>query len=162
MSAGLQLIEPIIEALVARLTADLPAEIVVANADVSDTYTLEAPRSVLDFLPPPTFENQLPLVGVQDLGGRFEDDTGFTATGLYDIAVVVYLQDYDHQALVRKLRRYVRCLARVVLASRAVTPSWGLTLQRIDYGPTLADSIDAPQTYLSWASIVITARQDED
>jgi len=166
MSQGLQLIEPVVVALVDRIENGIAAEVAIANLDITDGYTIEAPAQVLDYIPPLPTILAFPTVGIQHSGGAFEDDNCWSATGVWDAAVVVFVQDADQAGLVRRLRRLTRALARVVLAQRQITGTgvWSVNLVRVDYGPTLGELPPDERvvtTYWSWASLQVQCRQDE-
>lgn len=163
-SSGIQGVEPVIAALKVRLDAELPGEVILTNSDHTD-YPLSAP-TVLDYLPTPQGEmGEFPLVGIGERRGRLEDDTGWSATGVYEVMVIAWDQDADQRALAFKLRRWERCLLRASLKNRRLTDprsqvGWGLTAGDLLPGPTF--ELEDPRTYLSWRAVTITARSDEE
>ncbi|MGH9380882.1 MAG: hypothetical protein ACRD2Z_09770 [Thermoanaerobaculia bacterium] len=171
----LRLVEPAVDALRDRLEAALPAEIEAINAEaaaVADGYTIEGPQLVLDYVPNLDLLNQFPTVAIANEGtGRFEDDNAWSATGLYELGVVSFIQDADQQALVRRLRRYTLAVTRVALDDRNLGSGtgipWGVVLKRINYGPALADTTglregEPPNAYLSFSVVTIEVKLDED
>jgi hypothetical protein len=163
VSQNIQLVEPVVAALRARLEQDLPAEIDAQNAEIQDGYELDYPGEgcVLDFVPPPTQLWSFPTVGIQLGPSRFEDDNAFTATGVYNLTVVCFVQASEQQALARLIMRYARCITRVALRDRTLPPAWGTTLVQVDWGPTMTDT-ENPRSYLSWFGVTIQAKAEED
>lgn len=161
----LRLIEPAVDALLSRLQSDLPAAVTTVNGEHSDGYTIEAPAQVYDFVPPESMLTDFPTVGITHVDGRFEDDIGSSATGVYRLAVYTFVQDSDQEALAKKIRRTTLAVARVVLASRNFGTGsgvpWGVTVDRIDYGPALADT-DKPESYMSFSVLTVQVKLDED
>src|SRR5437868_4386248 len=92
LSAGLQLIEPVILAVQQRLQQDLPAELDITNGDYDDEVVLEPPAVVLDYIPAEEELVQFPMIGLLHRSGVFQDDIGSSATGVYDITIIAYLQ----------------------------------------------------------------------
>lgn len=166
MSAGLQLTEAAVRELVARLNANLAGAIAIVNADppapTDDTYVIEAPAEVFDFVPPPSRLVQFPTVGIQHGLGTLEDDQGWSATGVHELTVVSFLQTSEPDALARRLRRYAQAVARVALAGRNLgAAAWGTTLVGVDYGPTLGERENS-RVYMSWVAVTIRAKLDEE
>lgn len=160
---AIELNEPIVRALVERLEAELPAAIAAVNQDVDDGIQIAEPAQVHDFLPTPNLLTVFPTIGIGDGPSTFSDDTGFSATGEHHLLVVCYLQDASQNALARQLRRYVRAVARVVLAGRRLgDAAWSVSLVRVVPGPTLADDPEDPREWMSWSGIEIAAKRDED
>lgn len=165
VSAGVQGVEPVIAALKARLDTYLPAEVAQANADAADAYVL-SDAVVFDYLPTPSGEmGQFPIVGIAEDRSRFEDDTGWSATSVWLVRVVVWEQDADQRALAFKLRRWERCLLRVALKNRRLTDprsaaGWGIVLDGTEAGPSF--ELEDPRVYVSWRSITATIRSEEE
>lgn len=160
----LQLNEPVIRALVDRLTADLPATVAEINAGVTDGYLIDPPAQVLPMVPSIGLLTDWPTVAIQDLPTHLQDDIGSSATTVAELAIVCFLVDSDLQALGWKLRRYARALATVALAGRNLGDgAWGVTFRGTQPGPTLGDAEDPAnvKTYTSWTSVVIRAKRDE-
>jgi hypothetical protein len=155
--------EPVIDALVARLNTDLAAQITAVNGEHSDSFTVETPAQVLDFVPPRSHLSKFPTIGVADGPSRFEDDIGGSATGRHEIMVLVFLQDEDQRGLARKLRRYSQAIVRTVLAGRNLgSGAWGTGLVSVVPGPTLGDHPENPRTFMSWTAVTIWAKKEEE
>lgn len=156
-----------VAALVQRLKDDLPGQVAAINAAaavVADGYTITEPAEILDYVPSPDAIGSWgpPTIGVQDGGSLFGDDTGFSATGDHELAVVIFVGDADQQALTRRLRRYQRAIASAALRDRRLAPGvYGTRLKRIRPGPTL-DREQGPQTWVTWTAVVIGCLVDED
>lgn len=166
MSSGIKGIEPVIAAMQARLSADLPAEILVANDDADDGLVLDVPVHVLDYIPAVGELRDFPTVGLLHGAGTFEDDSAVSATGVYSIGIVTFVQQAEPDLLARALRRYTRSILRVALKNRAIQGGpWGMILQSVDYGPALADVPEGggpPTRYIAWSTVQIQCRQDEE
>lgn len=158
----IQLNEPVVTTLRNRLEAQLPAIITAINALVTDGYTIENPQRVLDYVPPVTDMNALPLLGISDGEMRLEDDTGWGATGVFDLSIVVFLQHSDQRQLVWMLRRYAQAVVR---AARTPTvgmgEGWGVYNFRVRPGPTLGRD-ESPRQWLSTIAITFTVKTNQD
>ncbi len=156
--------EPSVQALVTRLGA-LDEYIALANAQVTDGATVDAPVQILDYVPPLDQLDQFPVIGIGDAPGRWEDDTGFEATGVYGLTVVWFLQDADQQTLARKARRTLQVLLSCVMDQRKWDDEhWGVTLQGTRPGGALADRPgpnEPPTAYLTWVGVAVTVKTDE-
>lgn len=156
-----ELNEPLIASMVARLTSDLPTVIAAINAEVIDGITMSSDVQVLDYVPTPTILNRFPTVGVQDGTSDFEDDVGWSATGVHDLVLVTFVMEADQQRLARLLRRYTRAVANVALAGRTVGDAWGVTLNGILPGPTLGRG-EEPREWISYTGVSVRLKADED
>jgi hypothetical protein len=160
---AIQLTEPIVTALVARLTAQLPAAIATLNGEISDGFTLTAPSTILPYIPPPSDLLTPPVIGIGEGPSRFEDDEGFSATGRHELLIVAYEQSSEQEALAWKLRRWTRVITRVALSERKLgTAAWGTGLIEIRPGPTLVDNPESPREWFSWVGVMIWAKRDEE
>ena len=164
-------IEPVVDGLVAKLQADLPAAIDAVNAQVTDGLTVDrGALQVLDHVPHILTLHQWPTIGVAEGPSIAEDDTGFEFTEVDELHVVCYLQDADQQALARRLRRLRLAVVRVCLSGGRVIPSvvpgtnaaWGVTLRRIDPGQTLGEAeAEHVKTWMSSVRVVIGCKSDQ-
>lgn len=168
---SLQLTEPIVSALVSRLGDPLNAVIDALNLELADDITVAYPARVVDHFPPLATMTTFPQVAVAEGPGSFQDDTGYSATGVYQLVIRCYVSDADQQRLATKLRRLRLAVARTVLANRVIptadgstNAAWGVRLVRIDPGQTLGDlSAQGKVTsFMSWCGLVIEAMTDED
>jgi hypothetical protein len=167
--ALLQLNEPILTALIARLGDDLPDAIDEINAETDDGIDLELPPTdrILPFIPSIGILRQWPVIGVQHLPGTFRDDIGSAAEYATQFAVLVFDTDADLVRLGWKLVRWERALASVVLAGRELgtggEAAYSVQLVNTRPGPTLGDAEDPDKvkTYTSWTGVVIACSRDE-
>jgi hypothetical protein len=160
---SIELTEPVILALKERLDDELPATIAAINSAVDDGIELGQPSEVLDYIPPPSDQLSPPVIGVGEGPSRFEDDSGFSATGKHEILVVVYDQSSDQRALSRQLRRWKVAIVRIVLADRNLGgAAWGTGLIGTVPGPTLVDNAERPREWFSWTGIRLWAKRDEE
>lgn len=151
---------PVVAALKARLDSDLAAAIALVNADSS--VDIEGPKAIHDFVPPVGLIVDFPTIGIGDGPTRFEDDTGFSATGRHELMVVVFLQNPDQEQLAAQLRAYTRAIATCVLDGRNLGDgAWGTGLIQVDPGPTLADDPDDPKVFATWTAVRIWAKSEE-
>lgn len=161
-------IEAGVNALVTRLTDDLPAAVDEINQAAQDDHLIAAPTRILDYIPSLGSLYDPFTVAIGHGPGRFEDDLGFEAVGVYDVSVVAFVQDPDQQALARKVRRYQLALLRTVLQGRNLGSGtglpWGMQLLRADFGPSLGDrpsGDEPPAAFLTWTTIDVRLRLDE-
>lgn len=158
------LTETIVLEIMRRLTSDLPAHITAVNATITDGYTIENPASgmIFDYPPPIRLLTNFPAVALIEGATTFEDDTSWNATGVSDFTVVAFVQDLEQEGLARRLRRYARAVASAVIQGRTLPPDgWGVTLIRIEPGPTLANR-NNPQTRMSWVSVSFRVKTDQN
>lgn len=153
--------EPIIDALVTRLQADLPAAIATLNGTVTDGWPLEEPAQILDYVPTDGRLGAFPTIAIQDVGVTLENDVGSSAESRTELGIVYFLRQQDPQGMARQLRRYGRVIASVALAGRSLPPQgWGTGYVRWVPGPTLEVQED-PRTWMTWAAVIIWAKGDE-
>lgn len=156
-----QLNEPIVTALVARLEDELPAEVDRINGAIADDFQIESPQHVYPFVPSLEAQDAFPVLGIQDLPSRFEDDTGAGVTGNHRHGIVAFVAADDLEWLAWQLRRYAQAVTNVALRGRALgDAAWMSKLERVDYGPTL-ESPENPRTWVSWVLVTIEFRRDE-
>jgi hypothetical protein len=157
------LTEPVIQALTARLGTDLPATIAEINATaatVADGYTITMP-TVFDFIPQLELQTSYPMIGIQDLPTVEADDIGSSVTTEVGLGIVTFVADPDQRALAWRLRRYLQAVITVALAGRNLgAAAYGTRFRRIVPGPTL-DVEGDPRTWVSWASVEITALRSD-
>lgn len=157
---ALELVEPIIAAFAARLTADLPGEIDAENAATTDGILLDVP-AVLDYVPPMSELTAFPAVAMCEGDGTFADDVGFGATGVYELIFVIWDQHADQRMLTVRLRRLQKAVARVALAGRQCGPAWGVQLKGLRPGPSRRRE-ERPQEWVSWTAMAIQCKCEED
>lgn len=158
----IQLTEPTVTALVAKLSAGLNAKIDEVNSAVTDGYPIDYPAAILDYVPPVGVMPAFPIVCISDGNVFLEDDTGFGATGVFDLTIVIYIQNVDQRALAWQLRRYAQAVARCALDQRRIgTAAWGVVLNAVRSGPTLARD-ESPREFLSTVAITITCKTEQD
>lgn len=164
-------VEPVIAGLVQRLTDFLPGEIDAVNAQVTDGMTIDrSGLQILDHVPHILTLHQWPTIGVAEGPGRYEDDSGFEATGVHELHIVCFMQEADQQTLVRNLRRLLVAIERTVLEGRViphptvdgVNAAWGVVRLRRSPGQTLGEDLaENVRTWMSSTALVIQAKTDE-
>lgn len=159
----IKLNEDIVNTLRDRLEANLPSVIDTINSEqVDPPYTVPKPLQVLDYIPTVSDLSAFPTIGISDGDIHFEDDTGWGATGIFDLTVVSFLQSSDQRTLVWWLRRYGQAVCRVALDSRRMgVEGWGVTLRGIRPGPTLGRD-ETPRQWMSTTAVTITVRTNQD
>jgi hypothetical protein len=155
--------EPVVDAIVARLQADLTTAIAQINAaDTKGVVLDDVPDAqILDYVPTPTLLVNFPTIGVQDGLDELHDDTGTGGTGHYNFTVCCFVVDADQRRLAIKLRRYARAIKSVILQGRSLDPAWGLLDGGILPGPTLGRG-ENPQDWMSYVGYAFSARAEED
>lgn len=159
----IKLNEDVVNTLRDRLETDLPAVIATINSDQTDpAFTVPSPQQVLDYIPPVADLNVFPTIGISDGDISFEDDTGWGATGLFDLTVVCFLQSSNQRELVWWLRRYGQAICRVALDGRRMgVEGWGVTLRGVRPGPTLGRD-ETPRQWMSTTAVTITVKTEQD
>jgi hypothetical protein len=171
--------EPLVEAMVGLLQANLNTNIDSLNAAYADAYTLPHAAQILPFVPiPSTLESGIPAVGVQELGSTFNDDIIVSAHATHTYAVVAICQAVDQQTLATQLRRMTQAILYTVQQDRKLgtgagtgtameaAGAWNVSFIRYEPGPLLGDldPIDPdapPRSYLSWAAVVMESKRGE-
>lgn len=155
-------LEPIIDALVARLVAELPAAVAEVNARDTKGITLTVPdtEAILDFVPTPSVLNRFPTIAIEDGPSRLTDDVGWAATGVDDLVVVVFEQHADQRELALRLRRWQLIVRSIILQGRELDPAWGLVDKGTRPGPTLGRPED-PRDWLSYTATVLEVRSEQ-
>lgn len=154
----LKLSEPVVAALLDRLSTQLAPKISELNAGTG--VDVEVPKAIYDFVPGKTRLDGggYPAIGIQDLTSELVDGN---FTGEHSLGVLIYLAEAEEDVLARKMRRYVRAVSSVVIEGHALPPAaYGLRLGRINYGPTL-NTEENPRPWVTWARIPFVALSDE-
>lgn len=187
--SAFQLSEPLVTAMVSLLSGNLNVTIDQLNATLDGTYPDNQPGGpfkvphVVQFLPyvpvPSTLEGGMPCVGVQELGGQFENDIEVSADAVHTYAVVAICQHVDHQTLAWQLRRIMQAIGFTIQADRLAGTASGtggimrsqagafsVNLIRYEPGPLLADldptgADSPPRSYVSWVALEMQSMRAE-
>jgi hypothetical protein len=163
-------VEPVIKAVQARLVADLAAQIDTLNNSVVDGVTVDHPITdgILDYIPLPGELVDAPMIGIDEGRLQWEDDQGFSATGIVDLLVVAYVQNADQGALTNLRRRMSLAIMRSILEGptpRRLDPAWGITFRGSEPGPTGGSpwktDDQPPYSYLTWTTCAFRFKYDE-
>jgi hypothetical protein len=176
----LNLIEPLIDAMVSLLEQNLNGVIDELNQTVTDGYTIPHVVQFTPFVAPPSaLQGGMPAVGLQELPGQFEDDLQYSMDATYEYAVVATIQNADHGTLTMQLRRIGQAIAETVQRDRMLGGTggsggvmrssggaWSVNFERTEPGPMLGDidpsTPDAPpRSYLSWTALIFSSRRRE-
>lgn len=165
--ATFKLAEPIVTAVIDRLTTDLAAVITEINAESADSYDLREPAEIYPHIPSVGLLRLWPAIGIQELPLTLRDDIGSSAVASVDLAVVAFDQSPELVELGWRLRRWERALATVLLRGRELgaggSAAYLTTLSTTRPGPTLGDHEDPEQvkTFGSWTAVVIHCEREE-
>lgn len=152
-----------VRALKTRLDTDLAAVIAQVNAEAGVEVQLDTTYTVFDFVPAVANIIQWPTLGIAEGEVNFEDDTGWSATGRFDLAIVIFMRDPDRYQLAWKLRHMARAVATCVLKNRDMGQGWGMTLQGIEPGPLLrARESVADGELIGIRAVTINYRDEQD
>ncbi len=169
----MQLGEPLVDAMVALLAANLNTTIAALNATITDGYTVPAAAQVLDYMPvPSTLEGGLPAIAVQELPAEFVDDLEYDVDTIQEYGVVAIVQNTDQRTLTKQLRRMMQAIAYTIQQDRLASPgimrsqggAYSVNLGGTVPGPTLGD-IDPfnpeapPRSYMSWTALTMSSRR---
>lgn len=173
----LELNEPIIAQLGELLAANLPAVIDAINTAAGDGIVVEHPAQILDRTATESdLKAGVPLIVIQDMPSTFEDDLQFSLEGFHELCVTSVIQNADHDALAKMLRRYSSAIARTIQADRMLGATGILKRSpahvaytkfvTVEPGPMLGEAnpleSDAPpSSFLSWHSLVVNCRRTE-
>lgn len=162
--------EPVIKAVQAALIANLPGQIDTLNNDVDDGVTVDHPITdgILDYIPLPGELVDAPMIGIDEGRLQWEDDQGFSATGVVDLLVIAYVQNADQGALTNLRRRMSLAIMRTILEGevpRRIMPAWGITFRGGEPGPTGGSpwktDDQPPYSYLTWTTLAFRCKYDE-
>lgn len=109
-------LEDTLDALVAKLTADLPAKIAAINTAVTDGHTLDNPHKITMHAVGEL--EGYPTIMVLPDESEETEDTGHYVLVQHRIQVIAFLQDWDTEALARKVLRFQKAIKEVLLSSR--------------------------------------------
>lgn len=157
--------EPSLKAIHDRLSNDLNGYIDQVNTElIVPDFPVEYPVHVYDFIPTTNYLTDFPVVSIGDGPIDFLDDTGWSATGSMDFAIVIWVKDYDQRALAWRLRRLMTAVANCVLDGRSLAAEgggWGVTLGQIEPGPVLGRKQD-PTAVLGMRALTLNVRDEQD
>jgi hypothetical protein len=178
----LQLEDPLIEAMVTLLKANLNGVIAELTASYTDAYNPEQvnPAQIFPFIPTASeLQGGLPLIGVGGAGTEFEDDTQFSMNATHEYVVVAICQNADHRTLTLQLRRMIEAIAYTIQQDRLLGTTTGsggimrdqggalsVNFIRTQPGPVLGD-VDpgrpavTPSTYVSWTGLLLSSTRVE-
>jgi hypothetical protein len=169
---SVRLTEPVVAALVQRLSDDLTAAIDQVNAGATDEIGVRYPQRVLDHLPTLEVMTDFPVIGVGEGPGSLVDDTGHSMTGRYTLTVCVYESDADSQVLTTRLRRLRLAAFRTVIDGRVLptadgtaTAAYGINPLRLLPGDRLADFDRHSQritSFMGWCGFTVECLTDEN
>lgn len=156
-------VEPLIDAMVARLLAELNPMLVQVNAAAADAIVCEDfdPLAILDYVPVPSELNRFPCVAVSNGPHILSDDVGWSATLNARLVLITYVQAADQRSLALKLRRYTQAVRSVALRGRSLPPAWGVVDAGTRPGPTLGVE-DGPRAWMSWTGTQLDLRSEQD
>lgn len=158
-----------IAALQTHLETELPAQVLSVNNDVTDGVYIADPLHVYDYMPAIGQLTDFPIIGIEHGKLRWEDDTGFDATAILDVAVVAFVNHPDPQGLARRVRRYQTAILRTLDQTRSLGfgsgVPWGVQMTGADFGPALErrmpTSDDPPQTFMTYTVVGLRLKYDE-
>ena len=170
MPGSQQQIEATIDALIAKLNADLPAKLEEINAETADDWQLEPPAGIT-FGP----RSEIPYPWIMVLPESMEKELESAGSLYYEhaITVCVWLADGDEETLLRKLLRYQRAVREVALRFRRPGDSpvstdpggYALEYVRDVYGPVMSETDEEgnPEgAIISWARTTFSVKQQQD
>lgn len=158
-------IEATLDALAAKLTADLPAKLDAINTERADAYPVDHPAIVLAGA---DNAHDYPQVFVLPDETANEMDTGGRVLWTHSIRVVSFVADWDTLALSKKLLRYQQGVREVCLEGRrpGLTQGeggWGIEHVRDEYGPVFqpTDEEGAQMPFVQGAASLFRVRQEQ-
>lgn len=154
---------PVITTLKARLETNMPIMIADINLNqITPVYTIDNPAQVLDYIPTTADLFQFPTLGISDGNILLDDDTGWGATGIFDLTVVAFIQDADLRALAWKLRRYAQAMVRSIRSpDMKLGDGWGIYNFSVRPGPTLGRDED-PRLFMSTVAVTFFVKTEQD
>lgn len=176
--SSFNLTEPLVEAMVALLKANLNTTITTLNSAYADAYPVPTVAQILPFVPvPSTLEGGIPAVGIQELGSDFYNDIVTSTDANHRYAVVPICQHADQQTLATQLRRMAQAIAYTVQQDRLkintgqnstmqAAGAWNVNYLGYEPGPLLGDLDPTdpeapPRSYLSWGALTFQSSRAE-
>lgn len=156
-------IEATVDALVQKLLDGLPAAIDAINADNADEHFLAYPEGVSHG---PRSEVPYPWITVTPEGTESPVDSGGRIHFRHRIRFSCWIQDWNEEALTRKLERMAAAVRKVALARRLPGTShdqaagYGLLYSGDEYGPFLGEELG--ENFTSWVAVDVIALQQQD
>lgn len=156
-----------IQTMKARLISSVNDKIDGVNALSED---LQVPHfeeiDILDYMPSVRELTRFPTIGIAEGTTVFQDDVGWSATGVHTLTAVIFYQAPDQRTLAVSLRYLRIAVANSLLETRQLGDSpadtpWGVTLVGTMPGPTLARTSD-PQEWLSMTGVTIMCRDEQN
>lgn len=162
-----RLAEPSVAALAQRIDEQIEQAVQQVNTDVTDGIPIDVP-AVVDYPVPLELQRAWPLVCIARESGAFTDDSGYAATGTWNLSLWVFVMDRDPRSLAVKLERTMAAVLTAALGEQRsfTTPAaFGMTPRAVVYGPVLEglpnDGGQPPDGLLSWISATIECMSDE-
>lgn len=163
---------PVVEALAARLEADLPAALAARQAavDADLAAVLAAPAVVFDY---PVSIGELavfPALSITDRPTTFGPDGGGVLIARHRALIVVHLQNADQRLLAWGLRYYLGAIAEVAIADRQlpmvgggpVAAAYGTGIDSVVPGEALeATDPEGVDTWQTFGGVLVWAERDE-
>lgn len=138
-------VESTLDAMKAKLDAQLNAKIDAINATITDTWTLDHPTAIEVGA---AHDWAYPYVVLVPDESAPENDAASDIVWLHVIRTVCFVSEFDTRALLRKLIRMQRAVREVCLAQRQPGVNigdggWGINHLRDEYGPAFQPEPDA-------------------
>ena len=155
--------EATLDALAAKLSADLPAKLAAINAEITDGFTLEDPNLITVGV---RDNHDYPIIFVIPEETETETDRAGGMIWRHRIRVCSFVAEWDETGLVRKVLRYQRAVREVCLSGRdpGTGGGFGINHERDEYGPVFQPTEDgqAQAQFVQGAASLFTVRQLQD
>jgi hypothetical protein len=157
-----QQIEATIDAMIAKLNAELPAKITEINAELTDEWTLTGPAGI-------SFgqrsETAFPWIAVLPARTVKVTDASGAIVRKHQIDVVPWVEAWQEDGISRLITRYIRAVDEVLLRSRQPGTAlgaggYGLEFLEDFYGPVFAQPGDQ-QGVTTWGRARYAIRQEQ-
>jgi hypothetical protein len=167
--AAEQQIEAAVDALVAKLRDGLDDRIDEINAEAADDFALpHVPDERIVF--GPRSEPPYPFISVLPGPDEPPVDASGRVHWRYGIDIVVWLENYQEEALARQLVRMARAVREVAMRFRRPGSSYtdpvggyGLQYRGSEPGPSFAPEGANPEgAYVSWTRLSFDIQQQQD
>jgi hypothetical protein len=169
----------LIKSLKELFEAHLPTIIDELNPTFTDGITIAHPAQIVPYIPILSIlSGGMPIVGIGEMPANFDDDLQFSLVGHHKIAVMVVLQNSDHESLTEELRRYTQAIQLTIQQDRErplhnETPylsgkggSWYTKFLATEPGPLLGEVSplnegEPPSSFTSWTGIALEMTREE-
>lgn len=154
-------IEATVDAMIAKLQAELPAKIVEINAEMEDEWALVEPAG---FSFGQRSETPFPWVAVLPVRTVKVTDTSGAIVRKHLIDIIPWIEAWQEEGVARMITRYMRAVDEVAIRGRQPgqalsSGGYGLEFIEDNYGPIFRESPES--SVVTWGRARYAVRQEQ-